>query len=112
VVAWLGDKAVGCGVFLPLPAGDSSVAEIKRMYVEPSVRRRGVSRAILMKLEELARRCGYLTARLETGVRQPGAIRLYETAGYRRIKPYGRHVDDPLSICFEKSLVIAAGRDG
>jgi hypothetical protein len=41
---------------------------------------------------------------LETGVRQPGAIRLYEAAVYRRIELYGRYADDSLSLCFEKSL--------
>jgi GNAT superfamily N-acetyltransferase len=92
--------------------GDPSIAEIKRMYVEPGARRRGISRQILGKLEQLARGCGYLTVRLETGVRRPGAIRLYESVGYRRIQRYGRHVDDPLSICFEKSLGLAAGKDG
>jgi hypothetical protein len=43
-------------------------------------------------------------ARLETGVRQPGAIHLYETSGYQRIERYGRYANDPLSLCFEKSL--------
>jgi len=42
--------------------------------------------------------------RLETGLRQPTALRLYDTSGYRRIEPYGRYRDDPLSVCFEKKL--------
>ncbi len=74
------------------------------MYVEPHLRRRGISRAILTELERLARECGYSVARLETGVRQPNAIRLYETSGYRRIEPFGRHRNDPLSVCFERAL--------
>lgn len=63
-----------------------------------------MARAILSKLEQLAWSCGYRSARLETGVRQPGAIHLYETSGYQRIEPYGRYANDPLSLCFEKSL--------
>ena len=98
VVAWVKGKPVGCGAFRPLSA------EIKRMYVEPTMRGRGVSRSILIELEKLARDCGYTVVRLETGLRQPNAIRLYETSGYHRIEPFGRYRDDPLSVCFEKSL--------
>jgi len=104
VVAWWEGEAVGCGAFHPLSADESNVAEIRRMYVEPRLRRRGISRAVLAELERLAQECGYAAIRLETGVRQPNAIRLYETSGYRRIEPFGRHRDDPLSICFEKAL--------
>jgi putative acetyltransferase len=75
------------------------------MYVEPRLRRHGISRAILAELERRARECGYTTVRLETGVRQPNAIRLYETSGYQRIEPFGRHRGDPVSVCFEKALV-------
>ncbi len=54
VVASLGGVAVGCGAVRPLPDGDPAIAEIKRMYVAPHARGRGVARAILAKLEELA----------------------------------------------------------
>lgn len=104
VVAWWEDEAVGCGAFHPISDDENNVAEIRRMYVEPQMRRRGISRAILAELERLARECGYTTVKLETGLRQPNAIRLYETSGYQRIEPFGRHRDDPLSVCFEKSL--------
>jgi ribosomal protein S18 acetylase RimI-like enzyme len=57
-----------------------------------------------VELERLARECGYTTVRLETGLQQPNAIRFYETSGYQRIEPFGRHRDDPLSVCFEKTL--------
>jgi GNAT superfamily N-acetyltransferase len=104
VVAWWNGEPVGCGAFRPMSDDESDVAEIRRMYVEPRVRRRGISRAILVELERRARECGYTTIRLETGVRQPNAIRLYETSGYQRIEPFGRHRGDPLSVCFEKAL--------
>ena len=71
---------------------------------EPSAaaRCRGVARAILAKLEQLASDRSYQSMRLETGTRQSAAIRFYQPAGYRRIERYGRYVNDPLSVCFEK----------
>lgn len=104
VVAWWEGAPAGCGAFHPISADESHVAEIRRMYVEPHLRRRGISRAILAELERLTRECGYTMVRLETGLRQPNAIRFYETSGYRRIEPFGRHRGDPLSVCFEKAL--------
>lgn len=104
VVAWLNGEAVGCGAWRSLGAIEAGVAEIKRMFVEPTARRRGISRQILGELERLALADGYAKIRLETGLRQPHAIRLYETSGYSRIEPYGRYRDDPLSVCYEKAL--------
>jgi putative acetyltransferase len=104
VVAWVKGEPVGCGAFRPLSEDEGNVAEIKRMYVEPRMRGWGISRSILVELEKLARDRGYTVVRLETGLRQPNAIRLYETSGYHRIERYGRHREDPLSVCFEKNL--------
>ncbi|MEO8440616.1 MAG: GNAT family N-acetyltransferase [Spartobacteria bacterium] len=104
LLAWMNGAAVGCGAYRPFSEEEPEVVEIKRMYVEPRFRRRGVSRALLAALEQHARESGHTSARLETGVRQPEAIRLYETSGFHRIEPYGRYRDDPLSVCFEKSL--------
>jgi putative acetyltransferase len=61
-------------------------------------------RRILDDLEARAHRNGYSTVRLETGSLQPGAIRLYESAGYHRIENYGVYQGNPQSICFEKTL--------
>lgn len=101
VVARLDGRSVGCGGIRPY---EGSIAEIKRMYVDPSARRRGIGRMILSRLEEAARELGYRAARLETGLMQPEAIALYESAGYERIAPYGEYGDDPLSACFERLL--------
>jgi GNAT superfamily N-acetyltransferase len=101
VVAWLGERPVGCGALRPLERG---IGEVKRMFVEPSARRQGVARRILEELEAIAPRLGYRALRLETGPRQPEAISLYQSAGYRRVHCYGRYVDNPLSVCFEKRL--------
>jgi putative acetyltransferase len=59
----------------------------------------------LSRLEELAIESGYATVRLETGVYQPEAIKLYERKGFVRRGPFGEYTDDPLSLCYEKQLV-------
>jgi putative acetyltransferase len=104
MVASLGGKAIGCGAIRPFPEGIWEVAEVRRIYVAPEARGRGVAAAILRALEDWAETRGYAMTRLETGARQPIAIRLYERFGYRRIASYGHHAADPLAVCFEKSL--------
>ena len=64
---------------------DDDAAEIKRMYVVPAARGRGLARILLAALEGAALDLGYDTARLDTGARQPQAQALYESAGYRTI---------------------------
>lgn len=86
-----GGEAVGCGALRPLGDG---VAEIKRMYVVPAARGRGLSKLVLAGLEAAARDRGWTTLRLETGPRQPEAIALYEGAGYRPIAAFGPYADD------------------
>jgi putative acetyltransferase len=103
VVARLGGSAVGCGA-LRLDAG---FAELKRMYVVPEARRRGIAWRLLARLEALAAANGRSLVRLETGVAQAEAIALYERAGFRRIPPFPPYRPDPLSLFMEKAL--AAG---
>ena len=91
-----GGEAVGCGALRPLGDG---VAEIKRMYVVPAARGRGLSKLVLAGLEAAARDRGWTTLRLETGPRQPEAIALYERAGYRPIPAFGAYVDGPDAGC-------------
>jgi GNAT superfamily N-acetyltransferase len=67
---------------------DGTTGEIKRMYVEPAWRGRGIAGALLAALEEEGRRLGLRVARLDTGPRQPHAKRLYLAAGYREIAAY------------------------
>ena len=96
--------AVGCGA---LRALDGSTAEIKRMYVVPGARGRGVSKAVLTALEVAAREHGWRTLRLETGPLQPEAIGLYTGAGYRPVPAFGGYVDAPHaedSLFFERDL--------
>lgn len=105
VVAWLDGLPVGCGALRPTEKDDT--AEVKRMYVRPVVRGRGVSRKILTYLESLAADFGYTTIILETGVHQPQAIGLYENSGYVQMACYGPYESDPLSVCFQKSLGVS-----
>jgi GNAT superfamily N-acetyltransferase len=67
---------------------DDRTCEIKRMYVVPDARGRGVGRELLAALESLARDLGYAVARLDTGAKQPGARRMYERAGYVAVPDY------------------------
>ncbi len=93
---------VACGAIRPLEEG---VAELKRVFVKVGFRGRGYSKVIVNELERKARMRGYKVMRLETGVRQPEAVSLYESLGYHPIPNYGEYRDSSLSVCFEKKLV-------
>ena len=101
VVARLGGEAIGCGAIRPL---DGETAEVKRMYVVPHVRRMGIGARILNELESSAKEMGYQRLRLETGLRQPEAIALYEAAGFAKVNCYGNYTANPMSVCFEKEI--------
>ena len=84
---------------------DESTAELKRMYVEPSHRGRGIGRALVEALEGEARLLGIRKVVLETGTRLAPALRLYEGMGYERIPLYGEYHSSPdTSVCFGKTL--------
>ena len=83
---------------------DNQTAEIKRMYVAPRHRGAGVGKAIVEKLEQVARELGVARIVLETGERQPQALALYEHNGFARIPSFGEYQSSPLSICMEKVL--------
>jgi GNAT superfamily N-acetyltransferase len=103
VVAYLDEVAVGCGAVRRL---DTSTAELKRMYVDPSARGQGIGRALVDALEREARRLGVTRIVLETGTRLAPAIKLYEGMGYARIPLFGEYLSSPdTSLCFGKSLV-------
>ncbi|TWX41009.1 GNAT family N-acetyltransferase [Frigoribacterium sp. ACAM 257] len=80
--------------------------EVKRVVVDPAERGRGLGRLLMDELEVVARAGGAARLILQTGDRQPEAVRLYERAGYRQIPTYEPYVEAlPNSICFEKVLV-------
>ncbi len=101
VIAWIEGRPLGSGAIIPFAP---DVAEVKRIYVAPEVRGRGVGRHILEELESLACAMGFWTLRLETGIGQPEAIRLYERAGFARFPCWGKFAADPLCLCYEKRL--------
>ncbi len=102
VIGRVGGSPVACGAIRPL---EGDVAELKRVFVKADFRGRGYSKAVVAELERLARLRGYMVMRLETGVRQPEAIALYESLGYHRIPNYGEYRDSGLSVCYETRLV-------
>jgi GNAT superfamily N-acetyltransferase len=101
VLGTIDGTAQACGGFRHLSPG---VAEIKRMYVDPAARRRGVGARLLGFLEEQARAVGYGELWLETGSEQPEAISLYVSAGYRPRAAYGEFKHDPRNRCFSREL--------
>jgi GNAT superfamily N-acetyltransferase len=94
--------AVGCGGWRS-HGDDGAVAELKRMYTVRSARGRGVGRRMLKAVEDSARAHGRTRIVLECGVRQPEAIKLYESCGYHRIDDFGHYRDHP--------EVVSLGRD-
>jgi putative acetyltransferase len=102
VVAYLDGEPIGCGAVRRL---DATTAELKRMYVDPTLRGRGVGRALVEALEREARLLGATKVVLETGTRLARALRLYEGMGYLPIPLFGEYLSSPdTSLCFGKSL--------
>lgn len=93
--------AIGCGAVVV--NGDEG--EIKRMYIRPARRGNGLGGELLRFLEAEAVRAGCTVLRLETGIRQPEALRLYERSGYRQCPPFGDYKEDPMSLFFEKAIM-------
>ncbi|MFI6272526.1 GNAT family N-acetyltransferase [Micromonospora zamorensis] len=98
-------RAVACGGLQSL---DAETGEIKRMYVRPAYRGRGIARQLVAALEECAFRQGHSVVCLETGTYLPTAIALYTSCGYEQIPVYGEYVSNPYSVCFAKRLPVAA----
>lgn len=101
VVAYENDTAVGCGAFKKF---DDETVEIKRMFVRPESRGRSLGAEILKELENWAQESGFKFAVLETGKKQPEAIRLYQKSGYELIPNYGQYEGIENSVCMKKSL--------
>jgi len=101
VVARRDGEAIGCGALRKL---DGTTGEIKRMFVAPEARGRGVGRLILARLESAAAelRIGRLV--LETGIHQAEAIALYRGAGFTPVPCWGEYAGSSTSVCYEKRL--------
>jgi len=94
-------RAIGCGAIRLL---DQTTAEVKRMYVEPDQRGKGVGRALLARLEASARQFGARRLVLETGTHSPDALALYRRAGFTQVDCWGEYATSPTSVCMEKRL--------
>ncbi|MFT3979671.1 MAG: GNAT family N-acetyltransferase [Ferruginibacter sp.] len=102
VVCFDDEKAVGCGAFKPF---DDDSVEIKRMFVLPEERGKGIASAVLQELEKWAGELGYSNYVLETGKKQPEAIALYHKNGYTVIANYGQYEGVANSVCMKKTAV-------
>jgi GNAT superfamily N-acetyltransferase len=107
-LGYLGDVPVAMGGWRLRndvhPWGCRLAAEVKRMYVAATGRRRGFARAVLARLESTARDAGADVMVLETGTAQPEAIALYTTQGYQPIEKFGHYAWSPQSRSFGKRL--------
>lgn len=101
VVAYRGNEAIGCGAIKEFSPG---VMEVKRMYIMPQERGKGVATLILRELEAWAHELSYKKCVLETGKKQKDAVALYKKNGYRVIPNYGQYIGVDNSLCFEKQL--------
>jgi putative acetyltransferase len=101
VVAYENEKPVGCGAIKEFEPG---TMEVKRMYVSPDERKKGIASNILNELEIWSLELSCSKCILETGKRQPEAIALYKKNGYRAIPNYGQYANVENSVCFEKRL--------
>ena len=96
-----GGAAVGCGAVLRAPRG---WGEVKRMYVRPDQRVRGIGSRVLAAIEEIARRDDVSWLRLETGIHNTEALALYGRAGFAECAAFGDYAPDPLSVFMEKRV--------
>jgi putative acetyltransferase len=102
IVAYENTLPVGCGAIREYY---KDTVEIKRMYVLPGYRGKGIASAILKNLEQWAVELNYKKILLETGINQPEAIQLYKKNNYRRIPNYGKYQTEEYSVCFEKNIM-------
>jgi GNAT superfamily N-acetyltransferase len=101
VVGYLDVEPVAMGGLRSL---DLDTVEIKRMFVVPRCRGRGLARVVLARLEEVAAEIGATSVVLETGLKQPEAMALYASSGYERVEGFGHYRDEPLSASYGKLL--------
>lgn len=107
VVAYSEDTAVSCGA---LKKYDDDTAEVKRMFTLPEHRGKGIAAQVLNELESWAGEEGFNSCVLETGKKQPEAIRLYEKSGYMLIPNYGQYAGIENSVCMKKIISSASAQ--
>jgi putative acetyltransferase len=103
VIIYQNDEPVGCGAFKPYNA---ATVEIKRMFVPLKYRGAGIASLVLRELESWAVQLNYQKCILETGNKQPEAIRLYQKNNYSLIPNFGQYANAVNSLCFEKIIAV------
>lgn len=98
-VVWQDSKPAGCG---GVQFFGSDYGELKRMYIRPAFRGLGLARLLIDHLADHASSHGVTVLRLETGIHQHEAIRLYEGMGFTAVPPFGEYRSDPLSVFYER----------
>ena len=101
IICYEDEIAVGCGAFKEY---EPSVAEIKRMFVLPEKRGKGIASTVLNGLEIWAKENGFQQAILETSNQLTNAISLYKKTGYEVIPNYGQYINVESSVCMKKIL--------
>jgi GNAT superfamily N-acetyltransferase len=101
LVAEVDGEPAGCGAWRVRPPEG---VEIKRVYVAPGFRRRGLAQAVMAELESTAARAGHRSVVLNTGARQPEAVRLYGELGYVAVPGYGVYARSPEAVFLGKDL--------
>jgi putative acetyltransferase len=101
VVVYAGQEPAGCACFKNFETG---TVEVKRMFVRPDFRGKGMGGILLDELEKWAVELGHQALVLELGNKQPEALRLYQGKGYRVIPNYGQYAGLESSICMKKQL--------
>ena len=101
IVVYENESPVGCGAIKEYA---ENIMEVKRMYVPENKRGRGIASIVLKELENWAKESGYKKCILETGKKQPEAIRLYLKNNYTIINNYGQYAAVHNSVCFEKEI--------
>ena len=101
VVCYENEKAIGCGAF---KVTDNQTVEIKRMFVDPNFRGKGVASIVLKELEIWAKEEHYSVIILETGRKLENAISLYKKSGYSITKNYEQYIGVESSVCFRKDI--------
>jgi GNAT superfamily N-acetyltransferase len=101
LLATVGGEVAGCCALQPL---DDGWSEVKRMYVAPDHRGQGIAGVLMAAVERLAAERGYERIKLETGVRQPAAIAVYQRAGFTPIPVYAPYDQWNVSVCMAKPV--------
>ena len=101
IIAYDGEIPVGCAAFKKY---DDECAEVKRVFIKPEYRGKGISRELMKRLENTAKEQGFRCLILESGEPLVAAMSLYRKLGYEVIPNYGQYKDMPDSVCMKKEF--------